>query len=327
MFFSVIMPVYNKAQYIRDSVLSVLSQQHLKELIAIDDGSDDGSGEILDELAKHNNKLIIIHQKNKGVSAARNTGIELISGEYVCFCDADDTLNEHFFESAYTDLAKNKPDIAFYSYESQSPSKAVEYTPSPFEGLTTKENALAILYNYQIKTGYFGLVTNKLTRSKVIKKCSFDTNLKLAEDWDYWTKVMRIVDNCLFSQIKSFKYLKELPESSCFNVVDYPSQFMLRLRYKRLLEETAPDIDIKELNINLSHYVYFSISAACLKSIKYAKEVLLNLFKSGYKRCDINYSGLPPFHKTCLFLIKHKFNMIAIVSVKIKQVVKGQKHV
>lgn len=327
MFFSVIMPVYNKAQYIRNSVLSVLSQQHLKELIAIDDGSTDGSGEILDELAKHNNKLIVIHQENRGVSAARNIGVDLISGEYVCFFDADDTLNEHFFENAYVALAKNKPDIAFYSFESQTPSKAVEYTPSPFEGLTTKENALAILYSYQIKTGYFGLVTNKLTRSDIIKRCSFDTNLRLAEDWDYWTKVMRIVNNCLFSQIKSFKYFKELPESSCFNVVDYPSQFMLRLRYKNLLEETIPDIDIKDLKINLSHYVYFSISAACVKSIKYAKEVLLNLFESGYKRCSICYEGLPHFHKLCLFLIKYKFDMLAILSVKIKQVVKGQKHV
>ena len=91
---SVIVPVYNVEKYVGacfDSLLSQTSDDF--EIIAVDDGSTDKSGEICDEYAvKNPAKITVVHQENKGLGGARNTGIEKASGEYLCFVDSDDTV-------------------------------------------------------------------------------------------------------------------------------------------------------------------------------------------------------------------------------------------
>lgn len=88
---SAIMPVYNVAGFVRRAVESMLAQDLPDiELICVDDGSSDGSGEILDELAARDVRMKVIHQANAGAAAARNAAIEIARGEYLYFCDGDD---------------------------------------------------------------------------------------------------------------------------------------------------------------------------------------------------------------------------------------------
>lgn len=91
---SVIITVFNKKNYIRKCIQSILNQTyHNIEVIIIDDGSSDGSGEICDELNKLEDRLTVIHQMNLGVARARNKGIEKAKGEYIIFVDGDDYLS------------------------------------------------------------------------------------------------------------------------------------------------------------------------------------------------------------------------------------------
>lgn len=95
---SVIVPVYNCVSYIRRCVKSILAQTYsVYEIILVDDGSTDGSGEICDEFSKEI-RVKIVHQSNQGVSNARNVGINISSGEYLAFVDADDELPPYAFE-------------------------------------------------------------------------------------------------------------------------------------------------------------------------------------------------------------------------------------
>ena len=88
---SVIIPIYNVKPYLERCVKSVLDQTYKKlEVILIDDGSTDGSGELCDELATVDERIIVIHQENQGLSGARNTGIRQATGEYIIFLDSDD---------------------------------------------------------------------------------------------------------------------------------------------------------------------------------------------------------------------------------------------
>ena len=90
---SVIMPVYQAGPFLRDSVRSVLGQTFPDfELILVDDGSTDGSAGLCDTLAGEDSRVRVLHKKNGGVSAARNDGMDLAGGEYIYFCDADDTI-------------------------------------------------------------------------------------------------------------------------------------------------------------------------------------------------------------------------------------------
>lgn len=96
---SLIMPIYNVGMYFRDCLDSALNQSHSNfELILIDDGSTDNSGLIADEYAKKDQRIKVFHQKNAGVSTARNKGIEKATGEYICFSDPDDLLKSDYIE-------------------------------------------------------------------------------------------------------------------------------------------------------------------------------------------------------------------------------------
>lgn len=98
-FFSIIIPVYNVAPYLRECLDSVLAQTFTGwEAICIDDGSTDCSGAILDEYATNDKRFVVIHQKNAGVSAARNMGLDNIHGEYFGFIDPDDILKCDYIE-------------------------------------------------------------------------------------------------------------------------------------------------------------------------------------------------------------------------------------
>lgn len=97
--FSVIVPVYKVEQYLGRCIASVLAQTFADlELILIDDGSPDESGAICDRFAAEDDRIIVIHQKNRGVSAARNAGLDIARGEYIVFVDSDDAVEENYLE-------------------------------------------------------------------------------------------------------------------------------------------------------------------------------------------------------------------------------------
>lgn len=96
---SIIVPIYNAEQYISKCIESILAQTYRDfELILVDDGSTDMCGKICDEYAKQDSRVHVIHQENKGVSAARNAGISLAKGEYIMFVDSDDFITENMLE-------------------------------------------------------------------------------------------------------------------------------------------------------------------------------------------------------------------------------------
>lgn len=104
---SIIVPIYNVEQYIPKCIESILAQTYRDfELILVDDGSPDNCGKICDEYAKQDSRVHVIHQENKGVSAARNAGISLAKGEYIMLVDSDDFITENMLEKCMTVLQK-----------------------------------------------------------------------------------------------------------------------------------------------------------------------------------------------------------------------------
>ncbi|MBR4327909.1 MAG: glycosyltransferase [Bacteroidales bacterium] len=99
---SVIMPVYNSGKYLKTAVESILSQSLTDfELILVDDGSTDGSPDVCDWYASNDNRVIVIHQENGGISNARNAALKIAKGEYVAFCDHDDEYLPGLLEDNY----------------------------------------------------------------------------------------------------------------------------------------------------------------------------------------------------------------------------------
>ncbi len=115
---SVIVPVYNVEKYLEECLDSVCHQT-LKdiEIICINDGSKDKSEQILKDYIKKDKRIVLIEQKNQGLSIARNNGIKIAKGQYIGFVDSDDKIEPDFFEKLYNAASKNDADIAIGGYK------------------------------------------------------------------------------------------------------------------------------------------------------------------------------------------------------------------
>lgn len=109
---SVIVPVYNVEPYLRRCIDSIINQTYKNlEIILVDDGSPDNCGQICDEYANKDSRIIVIHQKNSGASVARNVGMDIASGEYISFVDSDDRISLDMYKDMINILECNDLDI------------------------------------------------------------------------------------------------------------------------------------------------------------------------------------------------------------------------
>lgn len=114
---SVIVPVYNVERYIEESLESIVNQTHKNiEIILVDDGSKDHSGEICDAFAARDARVRVIHKKNAGTGYARNSGMEAATGEYLYFCDPDDILDLNLIEENLRYAKENQADMVVFGY-------------------------------------------------------------------------------------------------------------------------------------------------------------------------------------------------------------------
>lgn len=114
---SVIVPIYKSEEYLDKCVNSLLTQTYKNlEIILVDDGSPDGCGKKCDFYAKFDKRVLVIHQKNGGAAVARNTGLNLASGEYVYFMDSDDWLELNTFEIIAQEIMSTQVDILRFNY-------------------------------------------------------------------------------------------------------------------------------------------------------------------------------------------------------------------
>lgn len=114
---SIIVPIYNSEKYLKKCVNSIINQTYKDlEIILVDDGSSDACPKICDEFAELDNRIVVLHKKNEGVSAARNSGLDIAKGEYIGFVDSDDYIAPDMYEMLLTRILKENSDMACCNY-------------------------------------------------------------------------------------------------------------------------------------------------------------------------------------------------------------------
>lgn len=163
---SVIVPAYNLAHCITDCINSIEKQTYSNfEIIIIDDGSTDETKNVCEKLAKVYSNIRVISQKNQGISAVRNLGIQESQGQYLSFIDGDDQIKETFLEHLYQRLITDSSDIAVCGYEEIRENSRIKFIPSA-QILDSK----SALTNYFIKQQDFDiLIWNKLYKKSLFQ--------------------------------------------------------------------------------------------------------------------------------------------------------------
>ena len=167
---SVIVPVYNVEQYLERCVKSLIQQSYDNiEIILINDGSKDGSGELCDSLAKKYPGIKVIHKENGGVSSARNAGLNSAMGEYIAFVDPDDWVDIRMYETLISDIEDNHADAAFcYHKEAYDTHESSWKVCDKLRCVNQAEAMFACLAWPQKGGGYFSAIWNKVFRREVI---------------------------------------------------------------------------------------------------------------------------------------------------------------
>lgn len=202
-FISIILPCYNSEKTLNRCIDSILSQTFQDfELILVDDGSTDSTGDTCDQFAKNNNRIVAIHKINGGVSSARNEGLKIAKGDYVTFCDSDDLVKPDWLKS----FAKMADDIDFAAQGMETISQdGTSYlqTIKTHGRISNKE-----LTSELMMACILGYTFIKLFRRSIIEdnNLRFDENLRFKEDDTFVFQYLKYAKKCSSTSDANYIY-------------------------------------------------------------------------------------------------------------------------
>lgn len=257
---SIIVPVYNAEKYLDKCINSVLNQTYKNiELILIDDVSSDNSFNKCNEYAKKDDRVKAVkNEKNLGQAGTRNKGLDLCTGDYICFLDNDDWYDKLFIETIYNNLINNNADISGCATSAYyDDSKIINSYSNIDSGLKSgKELIINILNQSKIS---WGTVWNKIFPRKFIKDLYFLTGTEL-EDYYVMLRLFHKVDRIYFDNKPMYYYLQRSTSQSKRGY--HPNIFSEKIVCEKLreyFEKEKADADIIESLNNFEFNVRYSI--------------------------------------------------------------------
>ncbi len=272
---SIIVPVYKAEKYIHDCVDSILSQSFADfELILIDDGSPDKSGEICDTFAAEDSRVRVIHKKNGGATAARLDGAESALGEYILAVDSDDSLLEGILERVSDIISQYNPDIVSFNFVrigNGASGRCAEDTRNKY--FAGKELALIrerLIYD-PLQPGLNWGITpnslwNKVMRRSIYLECqrSVPPEIKRGEDLAVTAPAMIIAESVYFLDYDGYVYRDN--EESQMNTFRKENMRLLAMLRDYLLQHTLPE---NENAVNV--FTLSSVTDYILEAARYFK--------------------------------------------------------
>ncbi len=268
---SIILPVYNVSLYLEECVRSLLAQTYENlEIFLVDDGSTDGCGKICDALAAKDSRVKAIHQPNGGAANARNHGLNLATGDYICLVDSDDVVAPDYVSSLVEHLEKENADIAvcgFYNWQKTGKEQVQEVTSA---GVYSSEEYLLQF----LKFWSCALLWNKIYRRKTVGDLRMEEGHRIDDEYFTYQVVMNAEKIVVFD---TPLYAYRIRKSSVMNdMAEMEERVMLdRIHYmiKRYDDicQNFPSLDEPFLKNALSTFVRYKQHC---KGMKTAKKIL-----------------------------------------------------
>ena len=237
---SVIVPVYNVLPYIHEALDSVVNQTYCKlEIIVIDDGSTDGSSKVCDDYAQNDSRIRAIHQQNRGLSAARNAGLDIAKGDVIGFLDPDDTYDGTFVEELLRAMDQNDSDVAVCHY-------TIHYTEHP---MFRKESDKPVP---PINAGAYGRIEILHALADGALNVSVWNKLYRRKLW----KDVRFRDGHVYEDNEASLCVFDLCESVCV----IPQPLLLHRKRRDSITSTGSEANMRDMILAASYFVSFVAS-------------------------------------------------------------------
>lgn len=272
------MPVFNVEKYLSRCIESIIRQSYKDlEIILIDDGSSDRSGQICDKYGKIDKRIKVIHKKNGGLSDARNVGIDLARGNYIGFVDSDDYIHEDMYLFLYNTISVNDCDIAEVGYQTFFHDKDIKDLDNHSKViLYTKQQAvISAIVNHQCQT----YVWNKLYKKELWDKVKFPKG-KLFEDEFTTYKIFNISTKVAVLNKKMYYYFqreKSIAHTFSIKTLDHCEALNQMMRFiESEYPEALPISCIKYYINNLWHLQDLLINRKKVANSKWLINEMIN---------------------------------------------------
>lgn len=269
---SIVIPVFNTKEKLEACINSVLKQKYSNfEVILVDDGSNDGSELLCDYLANNDNRIRVIHQKNSGVSQARNCGIEVATGKYITFVDSDDTIKEDYLKHFIEEMSLHSADFIFSGYEIVNLiKKNKRKSLVPYPSYCSISEFLRCFSNYE---KYLNSSCTALYKMDIIRKnkVSFPVGVNLGEDKIFVTNYLLHCKSVSIIASADYEYyIYQAQTLTSFHSLDVPVyNFQVAELRTELFERNGIDIYINEYGKQFYNTLTFNFIRIFSKKLKY----------------------------------------------------------
>lgn len=236
---SIVIPVYNAESFLTICLSSICSQTYQAlEIILVDDGSVDRSLAICNEYASRDGRVVVIHQENKGVSAARNVGIQIATGKYIAFIDADDYIKKDYFERLVRDITEHNADMVCCNMIELQDGKEISLSiPRVIDNRLVTDD-VSFYRDIALECeGYWATVWGKLIKTDLAKRHTFSTSIRYGEDQIYIYDLLLEKPKVYLDIYKGYYYIRHDLSATCKktanNILRYFNEVEM-FRYKAL---------------------------------------------------------------------------------------------
>lgn len=294
---SIIVPVYNTERFVSKCIESILGQTFEDfELILIDDGSTDQSGDICDKYATKDSRVKVIHQKNTGVSAARNRGLDVAQGNYLYFVDSDDYLESNALEIIYPYFFDSDIDMVCFGFQ---------YRDENYNLIRLNEYTQKVLIREELIEEFFkspnrlnGSCWNKIFRKEKISALRFDETVSYSEDWIFLFEAIYCCRQGITIPYCLYNVIEREDSTTRKNVINGMYNIVLGFErlYRKVLDtnKSLESLALNKLIDSIILYIRFIKHEAGLKKIRYHKYTFLLKMKTfKYIFIGIVHGALP----------------------------------
>ncbi len=270
---SIIVPIYKVESHLHNCIDSIVAQKYSGfELILVNDGSPDKSGEICEAYAKNDVRIKVIHQKNSGVSAARNAGIDIAKGKYVAFVDPDDVILPEMYKILMDHSLRHDADMVVCQYTQINEADNTEKVPQVWEqvdhAVNNKTIINEIIPNF-LANNTFSLVPcyNKLYKKSIFDEycIGFDETMGFGEDKRLNLSLLPLINTVVFVDQPLYVYFRRVGDSL--------SQVFRDDFYMYLLDDKIFSIEICK-KYNLTNYIDTLGELFITRVLLYTQEVI-----------------------------------------------------
>lgn len=333
---SVVLPIYNVQNYLEQCVQSLIEQTYKDiEILLVDDGSTDKSGEICDKLATKDDRITVFHKENGGTHTARNLGIQKASGEYVMFLDPDDWLDTDTFEKLAAKIQESTPDVIRFNYVREFEDRSVKkentfLEQKVYEGQECKKvcRQTVGLIGEELKNpenfNFLASACFSLYKREMILKnnLEFFNIRKIATFSDGLFNISFLLKANKFQYVdECFYHYRKFTSGAATSKYreDFLSRQLVMFDYMKDLIKDADDEDFLKAYANR---IVLSSMEMCLNVFKSDKSVALKfaeikdilnseIHKSAYK--NLTLRDFPTKWKVYFFFIKHRLTAFVYI--------------